>query len=143
MPIQRLITLYRRSLSTFDLYLYRSSKSSTRDVQVHHPVLAQFVGELTTWLSAFAIGEHPVVEVWIIHHIYVFSSVDFADVAASVVQRQQTLLVHPSHQHVAREVFGHSGPLRKFRFRLPIVGPTRLLQSRKVIHAAEAVPVRV
>ena len=112
-------------------------------VQVHDSLRAQLIGWLTAQLSAFAIGEHPLVGVGVIHHIDVLSLMDSAHIMASVVQRNQASFDPPAAAGTKLErcsaTRDHSQSVASD---CPIVGPTGMHQAREEIDAAATFPVR-
>jgi hypothetical protein len=111
--------------------MFKRPLSAMTHVQVHDSLRAELIGWPTGQVSAFAIGEHPLVEVGVVHNVNMLSFVYFAHIIASVVQRNPATLIDSPQGHDARQVLGHTRPLPQRRLRFPIIGPTGMRQARE------------
>src|SRR5437773_9649895 len=105
--------------------------SALTDVQTQDPLRGELIGRPTVQEPAVAMGEHPFVEVGIIHNIDVLTLMEPPHVMVPVVHRDPATLIDPPQRHDPRQVLGHPRPLPHRRLRSPIVTPAGMRQVRE------------
>src|SRR3981081_1203266 len=116
--------------------MYRGILSTASDVQVHHSLTTELVGGPSAKLTALAIGDHPLVQVRIIHHKYNLSLVHLPHIMALVIQGHRPAPAPPPAHPEGLELRRHTRPPPKLRLPGRVVRPAGVRQAGIELHPA-------